>query len=224
MFDFIKKLFKKSHKSLPKKKNTHLAQTCKPAPKPDRCCKKDEAARPCPTKPTCESDPAVAATPASTDSVKAAEESTAEVPEKSGEESVEKNDAADTSNGAYVIKVLKSGIYKFDLTSPDGKTVVRSGEYTLKRSCVSGIQSVQKNGATENVEDRTVEKIVKMPNPKYEIFMDESEKYRFSLKAPNGYVILTSSAYSSKKSCLKAIENVKTYSQTEKIEEQSKVK
>jgi uncharacterized protein YegP (UPF0339 family) len=130
-------------------------------------------------------------------------------------EAVEK--IKDNTEGAYVIKTLKGDIYKFDLTGPEGKTVIRSGEYTLKRSCVSGIQSVQKNGATENVEDRTADKIVKAPNPKYEIFLDEAEKYRFSLKAPNGYVILTSNAYVSKKSCLKAIENVRLYSKTEKV-------
>ena len=123
---------------------------------------------------------------------------------------------------AYVIKLAGKGIYNFELVSSEGKTIVKSGDYTLKRSCVSGIQSVRKNGATDNIEDRTVEKPIKMPNPKYEITVDENAKYYFSLKAPNGYVILTSTAYNSRRSCLKTIENVKINSQTDSIQDMTK--
>ena len=136
--------------------------------------------------------------------------------EKEPEESV------DIPKPQYVIKLVKKDVYKFELLSAEGKTVIKSGEYTLKRSCVSGIQSVKKNGATENIDDRTVEAPEKVPNPKYEISVDENSKYRFALKAPNGYVILTSSAYTSKKACMKAVDTVRTNSQTEKINDTTK--
>lgn len=223
MLDFIKKLFKKSKKSS-HKKPSRPTQSCKAAHRPEYCCKKAENPQACPVKPVCEVKSVPDTKPTVAEPVEQVEQVKPDLPvEESREEPRAEKSVAD-QDGAYVIKALKGGIYKFDLTTPEGKTVVRSGEYTLKRSCVSGIQSVQKNGATENVEDRTAEKVVKAPNPKYEIFADDNEKYRFSLKAPNGYVILTSSAYASKKSCLKAIENVRAYSQTAKIEEQIKNK
>ena len=125
-------------------------------------------------------------------------------------------------NGKYVIKLSASGIYTFALKSPKGDTIVSSCEYTLKRSCVSGIQSVRKNGVTEYVEDQTEEKIEKKPNPKYEVYLSGDEKYRFRLKAPNGYIILDSQAFVSKKNCIRAIENIKKYCSSEDVEEISK--
>ena len=124
--------------------------------------------------------------------------------------------------GAYSIKLVKEGTYVFQLLGEEDEVIITSGEYTLKRSCVSGIQSVKKNGATENIEDQTAEKVIKTPNPKYEVFSDEKNKLRFRLKAPNGYVILTSSAYNSKKACLKAIEKARVCSQTDQINDYTK--
>lgn len=215
MLDFIKKLLKKSHKT-PAKKNphhhTHSHKTV--VHKSECCCKKDETAY---TKPA----PVVELVAEKIKAEAFAEVIVvAEAPAEKREVTEIKDETPPVPVEAkYVIKVLKSGAYKFELTSPAGKCIVKSGEYTLKRSCVSGIQSVQKNGSTKNIEDRTAAKIVKMPNPKYEIFLDEAGKYRFNLKAPNGYVILTSSAYSSVKSCTRVIENVIEYSSTEKIED-----
>ena len=224
MLDFIKKLFKKSKKSSRKKPN-RPSQNRKSVNRPEYCCKKAENPQSCTIKSVGETKPVSVTKLAATEPAEQVEQIKNDTPEAEGrEDSITEVSTAADQGGAYIIKVLKGGIYKFDLTAPDGKTVVRSGEYTLKRSCVSGIQSVQKNGSTENFEDRTAEKVIKAPNPKYEMFADENEKYRFSLKAPNGYVVLTSSAYASKRSCLKAIEKVRAYSQTTKIEEQIKAK
>ncbi len=45
--------------------------------------------------------------------------------------------------------------------------------------------------------------------PKFEVFTDKIGKYRFRLKAPNGEVIATGQAYSSKAACMHGIESVK---------------
>jgi len=45
--------------------------------------------------------------------------------------------------------------------------------------------------------------------PKYEIYKDAAQKFRWRLKAPNGEIIATSEAYESKDSCKKGIESVK---------------
>jgi len=44
--------------------------------------------------------------------------------------------------------------------------------------------------------------------PKFEIYKDASEKFRFRLKAPNGEVIAVGEAYESKDGCKNVIESV----------------
>jgi len=46
--------------------------------------------------------------------------------------------------------------------------------------------------------------------PKFEIYKDTAEKFRFRLKAANGETIAHSEAYESKDSCKNGIESVKT--------------
>ena len=46
--------------------------------------------------------------------------------------------------------------------------------------------------------------------PKFEIYKDASEKFRFRLKAPNGEVIAVGEAYESKDGCKNGIESIKT--------------
>lgn len=228
MFDFIKKLFKKPVKTSVKNNNRtasvpkqHPAQ---PTRKPECCCKKEEKAPECTaTVASCScdakpSEPVVA--PVEPNPVV---EAPVEAPVEAADETKEEPESAEPEKtSSYIIKLSGEGIYNFELVSPEGKTIIKSGDYTLKRSCVSGIQSVKKNGATENMEDRTLEKSTKSPNPKYEVTVDENSKYHFSLKAPNGYVILTSPAYNSKRACTTAIKNVRSYSQTESVEDTTK--
>ena len=45
---------------------------------------------------------------------------------------------------------------------------------------------------------------------KFEIYKDAAGKFRFRLRAPNGEIIATGEAYSSKDGCQKGIESVKT--------------
>lgn len=228
MFNFLKSIFKKPRKKTApqnSKAKVHCnSKTCAPHAQKNQDVNKPECAR-------CNDTTVVAANTAageikSDEAIKAAVE-----PDKKEEVveefKVEETDSCDNKEsnadiGSFNIKATKDGIYFFELISKDGGNVITSSEYTLKRSCVSGIQSVKKNGATENVEDQTAEKNVKKPNPKYEVYTDDKSKYRFKLKAPNGYMILTSGAYNSKKACLKAIENVRVYSQSETINDLTK--
>ena len=46
--------------------------------------------------------------------------------------------------------------------------------------------------------------------PKFEIYKDAAEKFRFRLKAPNGEIIASGEAYESKEACKNGIESVKT--------------
>ena len=46
--------------------------------------------------------------------------------------------------------------------------------------------------------------------PKFEIYKDAAEKFRWRLKAPNGEIIASSEAYESKDSCKNGVDSVKT--------------
>jgi uncharacterized protein YegP (UPF0339 family) len=52
--------------------------------------------------------------------------------------------------------------------------------------------------------------IVLSAMPKYEIYKDAAQKFRWRLKAPNGEVIASGEAYESKDGCKKGIESVKS--------------
>lgn len=45
--------------------------------------------------------------------------------------------------------------------------------------------------------------------PKFEIYKDTAEKFRFRLKAANGEVIASGEAYESKDGCMKGIASIK---------------
>jgi hypothetical protein len=46
--------------------------------------------------------------------------------------------------------------------------------------------------------------------PKFEIYKDTAEKFRFRLKAANGEIIASGEAYESKDDCKNGIESVRT--------------
>jgi len=52
--------------------------------------------------------------------------------------------------------------------------------------------------------------IVLSAMPKYEIYKDATQKFRWRLKAPNGEIIASGEAYESKDGCKKGIESVKS--------------
>lgn len=228
MFNFLKSIFKKPRKKTApqnSKAKVHCnSKTCAPLAQKSHDVNKSECTR--------SNETTVVVTNQAAEEIKTAETIKVAVESDKKEEVIEEVKAEETDScdnkesnadlGSFNIKISKDGIYFFELNSKDGENIITSSEYTLKRSCISGIQSVKKNGATENVEDQTAEKTVKKPNPKYEVYSDDKSKYRFKLKAPNGYMILTSSAYNSKKACLKAIENVRVYSQSETINDLTK--
>jgi len=100
-----------------------------------------------------------------------------------------------------------AGKFRFRLRTDNNKIVAVGEAYEQHTSCINGIKSIQKNSNSE-IEDLTIEDR-KVSNPKYQIFKDAAEKYRFHLKASNGEIIAKSEAYQTKEDCQKAIEVVK---------------
>lgn len=109
--------------------------------------------------------------------------------------------------GKFVIKQTNTGV-KFDLKAGNGEVIATSEVYTTEAACQNGIQSV-KNCCVGEIEDQTVEEVVAVKHPKFEMYLDKAGEYRFRLKARNGEIIAVSEGYKAKAGCLNGIESVK---------------
>ncbi len=110
--------------------------------------------------------------------------------------------------GKFVIKTVKTGI-KFDLKAGNGEVIATSEIYTSESACKNGIESVRKNAVAAKLEDQTVENYETVTNPKFEVYTDNADEYRFRLKARNGEIIAVSEGYKAKTSCMNGIESVR---------------
>ncbi len=109
--------------------------------------------------------------------------------------------------GKFLVKETATGI-KFDLKAGNGEVIATSQVYTTEAACLNGIESVRKCCEGE-VEDQTVENIIEVKHPKFEVYTDNAGEFRFRLKARNGEIIATSEGYKAKAGCLNGIESVK---------------
>jgi len=109
--------------------------------------------------------------------------------------------------GKFVIKKTATG-FKFDLKAGNGEVIATSEVYESLAACRKGVESVKKNCVGE-VEDQTVEEVVAVKHPKFELYTDKAGEFRFRLKARNGEPIAASEGYKAKASCLNGIESVK---------------
>lgn len=108
--------------------------------------------------------------------------------------------------GKFVIKTRKNGEYQFSLTASNGQSILASEGYSSKAACISGIESVQKNGVDD---------------AKFERKTATNGKFYFTLKAGNGQVIGTSEMYESEAARNNGIESVKKNSADSVIDDQS---
>lgn len=110
--------------------------------------------------------------------------------------------------GKFVIRAVSTG-FKFDLRARNGEVIATSEVYTTLPSVKKGIASVRRNAPIAALEDQTLQSFDKAKNPKFEIYMDKSEEYRFRLRAMNGQVIAVSEGYTTKPSCINGVESVR---------------
>jgi uncharacterized protein len=101
-----------------------------------------------------------------------------------------------------------AGKTRFRLKADDNQ-IVAVGEACEKHaSCLKGIHSVQRN-YNSPIEDLTVTGSPPVPNPKFVVYRDSSDMFRFRLEAANGELIAQGEGYESKEGCLKGIEVVR---------------
>ena len=110
--------------------------------------------------------------------------------------------------GKFVVKEVNTG-YKFDLKATNGQVVATSEVYKSKASCLKGLESVRKNAPIANLENQTVEGYETVKNPKFEIYVDKANEFRFRLKAKNGEIIATSEGYKTMDNCKNGVESVR---------------
>ncbi|MCW4022840.1 MAG: DUF1508 domain-containing protein [archaeon] len=106
----------------------------------------------------------------------------------------------------YQVYKDMEGKFRFRLRAANNKIVAVSEAYESKASCINGIKSVQSN-CESHIEDKT-KAMEKITNPKYEIFTDAADEFRFHLKASNGEIIAASEGYETKEGVLNGIEAV----------------
>ena len=110
--------------------------------------------------------------------------------------------------GKFFIKKTNTG-FTFRLKAGNGETIAVSEVYESKKACDNGIRSVMKNAPVDNVEDQTVKDYETVKHPKFVIYKDKRNKFRFNLRATNGEIIAASEAYTTKANCKNGINSVK---------------
>ena len=121
--------------------------------------------------------------------------------------------------GKFLIKKTNTGI-KFDLKANNGEVIATSQVYKSLETCKNGIASVIKNASEANVENQAAEGFIKEKCPKFEIYKDKAEEFRFRLKASNGQIIAVSEGYKTLQKCKNGIASVKKNSVGSKIVEE----
>lgn len=138
------------------------------------------------------------------DTAKKSAKNTSDLPQPDEEITVSKNGR----NGKFEIKKSKDGRFVFNLYASNSVIVATSQVYSSSTSAMNGIKSVITNAATAPVEDQTLKTVTPVPFPKWEIYLDKGEQYRFRLCASNGSCVCHSQGYTSKANCKKGIESI----------------
>ena len=56
----------------------------------------------------------------------------------------------------FIVKAGRTGKYRFNLVASNGQVIATSDAYETRRACLAGVESVRKNAAKAELEDRTL--------------------------------------------------------------------
>jgi uncharacterized protein YegP (UPF0339 family) len=101
------------------------------------------------------------------------------------------------------------GNFRFRLRAPNNEIIAVSEGYQSRSGCINGIGTV-KRYCNADIEDQTRHDST-ISNPKFQVYRDAADKYRFRLRALNNEIILTGEAYETKQGCLNGIQAIKRY-------------
>ena len=111
--------------------------------------------------------------------------------------------------GRFIITKTPKGFYRFNLQAANYQTVLTSQNYTTLATCREGCETIKKN-AESPIEDQTLKNPgPQLKYPKYEVYFDNSGKYRYRLLASNGLnIAIAEDGYATKTGCLNGIEAI----------------
>lgn len=121
-------------------------------------------------------------------------------------------------NGMFEIKKSKDERYVFNLYASNHVIIATSQIYSSAKNALTGINSVIANAPRADIEDQTAKDFAVISCPKWEIYLDKAEQYRFRLRATNGSCICHSQGYTSKASCKNGIESIKRTAKNARID------
>lgn len=124
------------------------------------------------------------------------------------EGSAEDAPAKTTYTGKFEIKKTKDNRFFFNLQASNRVYIATSQIYSSVQSAMTGIKSVINNAEGAPVEDQTLKNFEPVGFPKWEIYLDKAEQFRFRLCASNGNCVCHSQGYTTKHNCKKGIESI----------------
>ena len=123
-----------------------------------------------------------------------------------------------TQSGFFEIKKSKDNRYVFNLYASNRVIIATSQIYSSSQSAINGANSVIANAEKASIEDQTQKDFTVMPYPKWEIYKDKADEFRFRLSASNGSCICHSQGYTNKANCKNGIESIIRTVKNAKIE------
>ena len=114
--------------------------------------------------------------------------------------------------GYMIVKPSSDGKFVYTVVAANKEVIAKSAQtYASVANCKSAIKSVAKIASTVPIDDMTL--LDRDPEefkyPKFELYKDKGEKFRFRLCASNGQNILTcTQGYTTKPACKKGIASV----------------
>jgi hypothetical protein len=106
------------------------------------------------------------------------------------------------------------------LVANNHEVIAVSQTYKSMASLKTGIESIRNNADSE-IEDQTLQDFEEKKCPKWEIYLDKADEFRFRLKASNGEIILAASeGYTAKSSAKNGIDSIRRNKDSEIVEEE----
>lgn len=214
----------KAEKATPKTKATAKKAETKPTAKAEKPAAKAPSKKAEPKKPAAK---AASKTEKAAPKAKTTKAQTQEIGDDSPvvKGAVAVKSGKEQADGKWEIRRAKDGRYFFALYASNHTIIAYSQIYSSTTAVTTGINSVIANAAKAETEDTTLKKVVSLPCPKWEIYLDKAEQYRFRLYAPNGLCICHSShGYATKGGCKGGIESIKRFASEEASVDKSYLK
>ncbi|MGM0431638.1 MAG: YegP family protein [Spirochaetota bacterium] len=121
--------------------------------------------------------------------------------------------------GKFIVTKTPKGFYRFSLLASNHQKVLTSQNYASLSNCRAGIEAMKKN-ASSHIEDLTLQRREEKSSPKYEVYLDKADLFRYRLMAGNGQnIAIAEEGYSSKQACINGIKSIVAAAEGAEVDE-----